>query len=219
MGFLADHSGLGKRLLRKILILLLLPVLLLAALYVFRDSALAAIGNFLVVRDKLEPADIIFLLNGDPTVRPGHAAELLHQGMARQVVIARAEDSEGVQFGAYPNVTDTNIVMLKQLGVPEASIVQLRPPGGVKHTKDEADALLRYTREHSIHSVIIVTSDLHSRRARFVFKKVLSGDPVRVMLAPISDRKYGANNWWKQEEGLIGCQNEYLKLVYYHLKY
>jgi uncharacterized SAM-binding protein YcdF (DUF218 family) len=67
--------------------------------------------------------------------------------------------------------------------------------------------------------VIIVTSDLHSRRARFIFKKVLSGSPVQVMLAPISDRKYGANDWWKQEEGLIGCQNEYLKLVYYHLKY
>ena len=204
---------------RKLLILLLLPVLLLASLYAFRNSALAAVGNFLVVRDQLEPADIIFLLNGDPTVRPAHAAELLHQGLARQVVIARAEDSEGVQFGAYPNVTDTNIVMLKSLGVPEDKIVQLRPPGGVKHTKDEADALLRYTREHSIHSVIIVTSDLHSRRTRFIFKKVLSGSPVRVMLAPISDRKYGANNWWKLEEGLIGCQNEYLKLVYYHLKY
>lgn len=204
---------------RKWLILLLFSVLLAATLYVFRANALAAIGNFLVVGDKLEPADIIFLLNGDPTVRPGHAAELLRQGLAGKVVIARAEDSEGVQFGAYPNVTDTNIIMLKQLGVPEARIVQLRPPGGVKHTKDEADALLGYTRENRIHSVIIVTSDLHSRRARFIFRKVLSGSPVRIMLAPISDRKYGANNWWKQEEGLIGCQNEYLKLVYYHLKY
>ena len=75
---------------RKLLILLLLPVLLLASLYAFRNSALAAVGNFLVVRDKLEPADIIFLLNGEPTVRPAHAAELLYQGMARQVVIARA---------------------------------------------------------------------------------------------------------------------------------
>jgi uncharacterized SAM-binding protein YcdF (DUF218 family) len=219
MGFRGAALRNGVNLLRKILILLLVPVLLLAGLYVFRDAALAAIGNFLVVRDKLEPADIIFVLNGDPTVRPGHAAALLRQGMGKKVVIARAEDSEGVQFGAYPNVTDTNIIMLKSLGVPDGSIVQLRPPGGVKHTKDEADALLGYTREYGIHSVIIVTSDLHSRRARFIFKKVLAGSPVRVMLAPISDRKYGADNWWKQEEGLIGCQNEYLKLVYYHLKY
>jgi uncharacterized SAM-binding protein YcdF (DUF218 family) len=219
MGFRGAALRNGVNLLRKILILLLVPVLLLGGLYVFRDAALAAVGNFLVVRDKLEPADIIFVLNGDPTVRPGHAAALLRQGMGKKVVIARAEDSEGVQFGAYPNVTDTNIIMLKSLGVPDGSIVQLRPPGGVKHTKDEADALLGYTREYGIHSVIIVTSDLHSRRARFIFKKVLAGSPVRVMLAPISDRKYGADNWWKQEEGLIGCQNEYLKLVYYHLKY
>jgi uncharacterized SAM-binding protein YcdF (DUF218 family) len=204
---------------RKRLILLVLPVLMLAGLYVFRANALTAIGNFLVVRDKLEPADIIFLLNGDPTVRPGHAAELFRQGMARKVVIARAEDSEGVQFGAYPNVTDTNIIMLKRLGVPESSIVELRPPNGVKHTKDEADALRGYARENAVHSVIIVTSDLHSRRARFIFKKVLSGSPIRVMLAPIPDRNYGADDWWKQEEGLIGCQNEYLKLAYYYFKY
>ena len=59
-------------------------------------------------------------------MRATHATALLYQGLARKVVIARAEDSEGVQFGAYPNVTDTNIIMLKQLGVPESSIVQLR---------------------------------------------------------------------------------------------
>ena len=108
----------SRKTLSKSLILLLFPVLLLGTLYMFREHELAAIGNFLVVRDKLEPADIIFLLNGDPTVRPGHAAVLLQQGLASKIVIARAEDSEGVQFGAYPNVTDTNITMLKQLGVP-----------------------------------------------------------------------------------------------------
>ena len=204
---------------RRQLFLLASPVILLALLYVFRHTALAAVGSFLVIRDTLEPADVIFLLNGDPTVRPYRAAALLRQNMAPKIVIARAEDSIGVQFGAYPNVTDSNIVILKQLGVQDSQIEQLRPPGGVKHTADEAQALLQYCRAHLIHKVIIVTSDLHSRRARFIIRRTFGADRTKVMLAPIADRKYGATNWWTVEDGVVGCQNEYLKLLYYHFKY
>ena len=203
---------------RKRLILLaviLVPVLL----YAFRTRVLAGMGGFLVIHDKIEPADIIFLLNGDTTTRPKHAAELVHQGFAPKVVIARVEDSENVQLGAYPNPTDTMIVVLRKLGLEESQIVQLRPPRGVNHTMDEAKALLVYSREHPLRKVIIVTSDLHSRRARYTFRKVLSGTGVKVMMSPISDLKYGADNWWRLEDGVIGFQNEYLKLAYYYVKY
>ena len=84
---------------------------------------------------------------------------------------------------------------------------------------DEAKALLVYSREHPLRKVIIVTSDLHSRRARYTFRKVLSGTGVKIMMAPISDLKYGADNWWQLEDGVIGLQNEYLKLAYYYIKY
>ena len=205
---------------RKRLIWLMLAILALCgSMYAGRTELLSAIGNFLVVRDDLEPADIIFLLNGDATVRPQHAVTLLRRGLAPKIVIARVEDSVGVLAGAYPNVTDSNLVVLQSLGIDESQIVQLRPSGGVKHTADEADQLLAYSRQQSLRKVIIVTSDLHSRRARFIFRKRLSGGGVKIMMSPIPDRKYGADNWWKVEDGLVGCQNEYLKLFYYHLKY
>jgi uncharacterized SAM-binding protein YcdF (DUF218 family) len=198
-----------------LLAIVLVPVLL----YAFRTSALREIGNFLVINDHLEPADIIMLLNGDTTTRPYHAAELLHQGLAPKVVIARMEDSESVKLGAYPNPTDSNIAVLRKLGLTESQIVELRPPVGVQHTVDEAEALRAYGREHPLHKVIIVTSDLHSRRARYTFRRILSGTGVKLMLAPVSDLKYGADNWWRMEDGIIGCQNEYLKLAYYYAKY
>lgn len=197
----------------------LAAIMLLALVYVFRAEALAASANFLVVRDKLDSADIIFLLNGDLTTRPAHAAKLLRQGMASRIVIAREEDSPGVQIGAYPNVTDSNIAVLRGLGVPESKIVQLKWQKGVAHTVDEARALLEYSQENRVRTVILVTSDLHSRRARFIFRKVLSGTSVRIMSAPVSDLKYGAHNWWTIEDGVVGVQNEYIKLVYYYLRY
>ncbi len=201
----------------KLTVLALLLVLVLS--YGFRTQLLTGIGSFLVVSDPLQPADLIFLLNGDPTVRPNQAARLLREGWAPKIVIARAEDSTGVLSGAYPNVTDSNIVVLRQLGVSDGQIVQLRPPGGVQSTFDEATALLKYSREQGIRNAIIVTSELHSRRSRFIFRRVARGSPVKILLAPVPDRKYGPNNWWQIEDGVIGCQNEYIKLLYYHYKY
>ena len=196
-------------------ILLAVPVLM----FVFRTNLLAAAGNFLVVSDELEPADLIFLLNGDTTTRPYHASQLFHRNLAPIVVIARMEDSESVKLGAYPNPTDSNITVLKQTGVPEDRIVQLRPPKGVMHTIDEANALLKYVKEHGTHSIILVTSDLHSRRSRFTFRKILEGTGVKLSMAPIPDLKYGAKDWWHSEDGIIGLQNEYIKLLYYYYKY
>jgi hypothetical protein len=204
---------------RKLVLWLLPFVLLLALGYAFRVNIFRAIGSFLVVSDRLEHADLILLLNGDIARRPEHAAKLFHQGWAPVVMIARSEDSIPVKAGVYPNVTDTSIAALRKFEVPATAIVQLQPPGGVAHTFDEAKALLEYLHEHPARKVIIVTSDLHSRRARFIFRRVLAGTQSQIMLAPVSDLKYGASNWWRSEDGVIGCQNEYIKLFYYHLRY
>lgn len=201
------------------LILLSLFVGIPILLFVFRLQVLAGIGNFLVIHDDLEAADVIFVLNGDPTVRPYHAAALFKRKLAPKVVIARTPDSPGVEFGAYPNVTDSNIKILKELGIPGDQITELRDGPGVTSTFDEANAFRDFARKNNIHKAIIVTSDLHSRRTRFVFHRVLRETQVDVLLSPIADRKYGANNWWTLEDGVIGCQNEYIKLLYYHLKY
>ncbi|MEO8097297.1 MAG: YdcF family protein [Acidobacteriota bacterium] len=193
--------------------------LLTALAYTFRFQLLVGVGHFLVVRDKLENADILFLLNGDASVRPQYAAALYNRGLATKIVIARSEDSPATKAGAYPNTTDSNLRILRSLGVPESALVEVKPTAGVMHTFDEAEVLRDYVNKNSVKRVILVTSDIHSRRSRFIFTKILADRNVQLMLAPIPDRKYGADNWWKSEDGIIGCQNEYLKLVYYHIKY
>lgn len=198
-----------------LVILVLLPMLA----YWFRENMFAGIGKFLVVRDRLEPADAIFILNGDLLVRPQYAAILLHEGLAPKVIIARAKDSAPVQAGAYPNITDSCISILTSLGVPESQIIQLRPTPGVEHTVDEAQALLAYCDRNQLHKVIVVTSDMHYRRARFVLRKTLRKTLVRIMLAPVAGGNFSATNWWTTEDGVVGCQDEYIKLLYYHLKY
>ncbi|HLG98219.1 MAG TPA: YdcF family protein [Bryobacteraceae bacterium] len=176
-------------------------------------------ARFLVVRDSLSRSDLIYLLNGDPNLRPFYAAKLYQQDLAPLVIIARAGDSPMVKLGLYPNTTDMCIAVLKRLGVPQASIVELKTPNGVASTFDEAQALRNYVREHHTRHVIVVTSAFHTRRARWILRRVLRGEPVRVSMAPIDDPKYSASNWWTREDGQVACQDEYVKLFWYFLRY
>ncbi len=186
-------------------------------LYTFRVNVLMGIFDFLVIDDELSTADVILILNGDTTVRPMKAHELYQRKLAPKIVIARAEDSLAVQMGAYPNVTDSNITTMERLGVPASAIEQLQVPGGVTSTLDEARALQTYAAQHPVRRVIVVTNELHSRRAKFILQKVLG--KTQVLMATIPDRKYGIANWWKNEDGIIGCQNEYIKLLVYYWRY
>jgi len=194
-------------------------MLLLCAGYRFRASWLPLAARFLVTQDKLEPADLIYLLNGDPNLRPFRAAELYHRALAPVVAIARAGDSPMVTLGLQANTTDMCIGVLTKLGVPSADIVQLKSPGGVGSTFDEAQMLRSYMRQHSLHTVIVVTSAFHTRRSGWIFRRVLRDTPAHVMMSPIEDRKYTVSNWWRKEDGQIAVNDEYVKLGWYMLRY
>jgi len=224
MNFLDDVLVAKPRILaprwaRYSLVLFLTVVVLLCAGYRFRASWLPLPAKFLVTQDQLEQADLIYLLNGDPNLRPFRAAELYHRALAPVVAIARAGDSPMVTLGLQANTTDMCIGVLTKLGVPPANIVQLKSPGGVGSTFDEAQMLRAYMRQHSLHTAIIVTSAFHTRRAGWAFRRVLRDTPAHVMMSPIEDRKYTVSNWWTKEDGQIAVNDEYVKLGWYMLRY
>ncbi len=201
------------------MILGLAVVVVCSAGYELRYSLLERVARYLVVEDKLAPSDAVYLLNGDFNRRPFRASELFRNNLVPRIIIARAEDSPSVSLGVTQNTTDLSIQTLEKLGVPENAIVQLRPAGGVKSTYDEARVLRDYVVPAKVHRIIIVTSEFHSRRSYLVFQKVLSGTGVVFTMSPVRDLKYTITNWWRQEDGFIACQNEYLKLLFYKLHY
>jgi len=181
------------------------------ALYLLRVPILTRVGTFLIVQDPLEPADIIFVLNGDIATRPFQVAKLVNQGISDKVVIVRAGDSLAVDAGLQPNITEMSVAMMKRAGIPEAKIVQLPFPKGVTSTFDEAAALHAYAKENAVKRIVVVTSAIHTRRARWILTRKLADLPLKIMMSPAPDPRYTPGNWWLQEDGFIGCQNEYLK--------
>jgi uncharacterized SAM-binding protein YcdF (DUF218 family) len=203
------------------LLLLAGTILLLAggAAYLFRDQLLTGLAGYLVVDDQLQPADLIFVLSGDVDTRPFRAAELYKQGLAPQIVVARAEDSPAAELGLYPNISDVTVEILQELGVPEENITLLRVEGGATSTRDEAVILRDYLERHSFERVIVVTSAFHTRRAHWILKRELARPGISLQLAAAPYRKYDITTWWQEESGLINFTNEYIKLGYYFLRY
>ncbi len=194
-------------------------VLSVILVFVFRASILTALADGLIVNEVPHPADIIFLLNGDIDTRPFRASELYKQGLAPLVVIARTRDTPAVKMGLVPNLTDISVSILERTGVPPAKIIILPFTGGVTSTFDEAEALHGYIDSVPVRQVMLVTSEFHTRRAKWIFERELSGLPVTLEMVAVPYAAFDRASWWKNETGLITLNNEYLKLVYYYFKY
>lgn len=205
--------------LRKLATVAAIVLAIASTLYLVRFQVFQAIGSFLVIDNAREQADAILLLNGGVSHRPAHAAKLMAKHMAAKVIIARAEDSVNVEMGLSLNSTDLSIGLLKKNGVNPADIVEIRVPGGVTSTFDEGRVLRSYLIEHPMDRVIVVTTAMHTRRARWVMEKAFSGLPVEVHMSAVPDPRYAVRNWWTTEDGFLSCQNEYLKLAYYVWRY
>jgi len=216
---LKKDSSNRKRLLQRVLLAGIVLVLLIALAYAFRSQILTGMADLLVVNDPLQPADMIFVLNGDYNTRPFRASELYEQGLAPVIVIAKAEMLPAEKLGLAPNDTDVSINVMKKLGVPPEKIVVLPVEGGTTSTFDEAIALRQYIESHNVRSLILLTSAFHTRRAKWIFDRELAGLPVRTEVAAVPHYGFDESNWWQSEDGLITLNNETIKLAYYFLKY
>jgi uncharacterized SAM-binding protein YcdF (DUF218 family) len=101
--------------------------------------------------------------------------------------------------------------------VPETALVAVGH--GVATTYDESLAVRAWLATNSAKSILIATDLSHTRRARWIFRKQLKGAGVQVHVSAIQPKEYGVTNWWLHEEGLIAFQNEFIKSLYYRLKY
>jgi uncharacterized SAM-binding protein YcdF (DUF218 family) len=209
-----------KRILQALLLTGCLLLLIGFLAFIFRTQLLTGLASFLIVNDDIQqPADIIYMLNGEVNTRPFHAANLFQAGLAPRIVISRAEDGPAAEIDVFPNDTDAAVEILQTLEVPSDKISVLLIEGGVTSTRDEAVVLRHYIEEHGVERVILVTSAFHTRRTRWIFDKVLADSDAIIEISAAPQWKFDETNWWREERGLIMFTNEYLKLVYYQVVY
>jgi uncharacterized SAM-binding protein YcdF (DUF218 family) len=188
--------------------------------YVFRAPLLTGMARAWVVNDPATNADAIVVLGGKPELRPFEAARLYHAGAAPRILYMDVKHSPALeQSGMLSEREFTRRVLLSN-GVPETAMVAVG--NGVANTYDESQAVRAWLATNTSAKSVLITTDLsHSRRARWIFRKELDGTGVQVQVHvhAIDPLEYTTSDWWKHEEGLIAFENEFLKDIYYHLKY
>ena len=167
---------------------------LLLVLYLARRPILRYAGESLVVEDPLQPSDALVVLGGDNAraERAARAGELYRARWAARVV------ASGPPLRSYISEADLTYRDLAERGVPADALVRFAHTA--QSTHQEAQALRRLVVERGWERVLIVTSNHHTRRSRYVFRRVFPASvQVRVVSAP--DHEYAPESWWHTRQG------------------
>jgi uncharacterized SAM-binding protein YcdF (DUF218 family) len=163
----------------------------LGLLYLFPGLLLNPLGRFLVRAEAPVKSDCIFVLAGD-----GHgqrilrAAELYRGGMAPKVFVSGPE-------GIYGYTEDElAIPFARKNGAADVPFIGL--PNKARSTISEAAAVLPSLQEAGCHSVLVVTSDFHTRRAGSILGRAWPDLQVRMAAAPTVD--YDPDRWWTSRD-------------------
>lgn len=190
---------------------------LLGSAWLFRAPLLAACARTWVVDQPLTRSDAIVILGGRPDLRAPEAARLYHMGYASRILYMNVKPSPSTELGIIPTEEEQTRRLLLSNGVPDSAQTEIG--NCVANTFDESRATRDWTVQSGAHSLIIATDLSQTRRALWIFQRELAGTGVQVHVHAIQPKEYTATNWWQHEEGLIAFQNEFLKDIYYHLKY
>jgi uncharacterized SAM-binding protein YcdF (DUF218 family) len=199
---------------KPILIIATLVVLLGALAYLIREPVLLSIGDFLVVRDDLQPADAIHVIAGPDSTRIDYGIQLYQQGYAKKIIFT----------GGWCPCLKTNSAEYGR----ERALQQGIPPQAITIDGSEVTSTyaeigqLKEVITHSqepIRSVISVSDPYHMRRARWTYRHVL-GDQVSVQMAPVPfDLSPYQHRWWTDGASRQYVKEEYLKIAYYYARY
>jgi uncharacterized SAM-binding protein YcdF (DUF218 family) len=177
------------------LIGLLFLAVLCGAVYLARRPILRFAGESWIVDESLERADAIIVLSDDNFYadRVTRAAELMRDGKAPVVV------ASGRRLRPYAGIAELMQHDLIERGVAKENIVVFAHDAD--STRDEAEALAKFVAEKKWTTVMLVTSNYHTRRARYVFRKIF---PARVRLAVVSarDGDFDPQQWWQKRKSL-----------------
>ena len=164
-------------------------------------------ARWLVIDDP-QKADAVLVLGGETNYRPARGLQLLSQGYASKLVLDVPERDRVYQW--------TEIELAEQWvkSLPQAPQVIICPVRGLS-TRDEVREAGRCLKPVGVNSVLLVTSDFDSRRARSIFRREFPG--MNVSVAAVYDPAEFGFPWWKHREWAKNTFYEWMRLSWWEL--
>ncbi len=188
------------------LIILLFFVISCAVLYLVRRPLLRFTAESWIIEDPLDKADALIVLGDDNFYadRATRGAQLFREGKAPLIV------ASGRRLRPNAGIAELMEHDLVERGVPRDQIVRFAHDAD--STLEEARALARLVKERKWRSVIVVTSNFHTRRARYIFQRVFpQGMEVRV--ASARDGDFDPEHWWEKRKSIKELTREFAGML------
>jgi uncharacterized SAM-binding protein YcdF (DUF218 family) len=209
----------GRRFSRRTLFVVNFVLFMIPVTYFGYQPLLRYSANFIIADSEPKKSDAILLLAGGEPGRAWGAADLYREQFGSHVILTVepvgsdviALRQAGIEIGTG---VDQNERILRGLGVPQENIVRVKPY--VQDTYDELMRVRELCEEKRWKSLVIVTSNYHTRRTRLTAKYLL-GPAVDVTV--VASRHGGINpdEWWKTRNDVRTFLIEFEKLVAYTL--
>lgn len=201
---------------KKLLASILFLIMLIAVCAAFKTPILQSFSNFLMKQDAPEKADLMVVLSGSAFDRGNEGARLYKEGYAKQVICpgGNLEDLFLI-LGDTMYESDLCRKNVIRNGVADSLVTALHYGTS---TREEADTILGYCKQHQIKKIIVVTTLFHTRRAGRVYKERFAKEGITVLMRGAHASDYSEDLWWQSEYGLIALNNEYMKTLYYLIK-
>jgi len=166
----------------------------LVLVYAARHPLLRFAGEFWVVDEPAAQSDALVVLGDDNYAadRAFHAAELYREGVAPVVV------ASGRMLRQNFSIADVMEHDLESFGVPAKSIVKLT--NTAQNTREEAAEVARLIQARGWKRVLVVTSNYHARRARFIYERTLPSS-VSLRVSGGRDSEFDPARWWQTRQG------------------
>ena len=171
------------------------------------------VGRWLDSEDPLEKAQAIAVLSGRMPQRAIEAAKLYREGYAPKVWLTRSVEpgatleNLGISFVGEDSY---NKQVLLHEGVPADAIRVLDPP--IVNTADEIIAISKAVGQENGQSVIIVTSKVHTRRTRILWRKLNKGNGRAIVRGASAD-PFEPGKWWKTTGDALDVVREVLGIL------
>jgi len=170
-----------------------------------REWLLRSATDLWIVSDPLGPADAVAVFGGGLADRPLAAARYYRQGLVTKILVSDDRQAPAA----------AEAVLLK-LGAPESAIETFGHALG--NTHQEALALRDWAEQHNLRSIIVPTEIFSTRRVHWMLHRVFPPDFV-IRVAALDPSVYSRADWWKDNNGISAFKIEFLKYLYYIVRY
>jgi uncharacterized SAM-binding protein YcdF (DUF218 family) len=163
-------------------------------------------GRMLVI-DEPRTSDVILVLAGETEHRPARALQLLGEGYTRKIVIDVPAVGQIYEF------SPLELARRYAEDLSQKASISVCPIAGLSTRDEVRDAEPCLARE-SAKSVLIVTSDFHTRRALQIFQKEIPG--ISFSVAAARDSKQFGIRWWAHRQWAKTFLDEWLRLIWWN---